>query len=332
MAKDILFITGATGFIGAWVALASLKAGYRVRLSVRRSEQIETLQKRFSEHAGNIEFVLIPDFTAPNAFAEGIAGAGYVIHVASPMLGKGSDFKRDFVAPAVTGTISVLNTAKTTPSVKRVLVMSSILAILPLGILEGKDESHPTDFDENLELPDGPEGAGRKYQGSKILAHKATEKWVIENQPGFPVLTFHPTFVIGPSLSQKTPGEIDDINKFFLDTVRSGDIVIPSIFVDVRDVAEAFIKGLDSKVSQWQTFPLSTNPPLSWDDIAIKVQALYPNAGFKLKSPIPAGPAMQPSTEAAESILGLKWTSQEEMIRGVIDQQLVLEAHQIASE
>lgn len=45
MAMKTVFITGATGFIGSRVAEDTLQAGYRVRLSIRRAEQQQSLEK-----------------------------------------------------------------------------------------------------------------------------------------------------------------------------------------------------------------------------------------------------------------------------------------------
>jgi nucleoside-diphosphate-sugar epimerase len=36
MSSGLIFITGATGFIGVTTADAALKAGYRLRISVRK--------------------------------------------------------------------------------------------------------------------------------------------------------------------------------------------------------------------------------------------------------------------------------------------------------
>ena len=135
MAQELVLITGATGFIGSQTALSALKAGYRVRLSVRKPDQIEKLKKLFSEFVGSLDFAVVSDFTAPDAFKSAVEGVDYIFHLASPMVGQGSDFQNDYVAPAVKGTESILFSAKEQPSIKRVIVMSSILGLLPLGAL-----------------------------------------------------------------------------------------------------------------------------------------------------------------------------------------------------
>jgi len=139
MSQPLIFITGATGFIGSHVVSQSLAANYRVRLSVRKEEQISALRKLFSKHPANLDFVVIPDFASPDRFIKALEHATYVFHLASPMPGKGTDFKSDYLEPAVQGTISLLDAANKVQSIKRIVVVSSLLALISLdGLATGK--------------------------------------------------------------------------------------------------------------------------------------------------------------------------------------------------
>ncbi|CAI0652285.1 unnamed protein product [Colletotrichum noveboracense] len=320
MSASLIFITGATGFIGSQIALSVLKAGYRVRLSVRREEQIQKLQEAFPTFADQLQFILVPYFTN---------------RMPSPMVGQGAEFQEGYINPAVQGTLSVLDAAKATPSVKRVLITSSVLALLPLeslfemagdGLVVRERAGIDLPVDVNMELPEGLPGHTIKYQGSKILAHQVTENWVNKNNPSFKVLTLHPSFVTGPSLLQKKAEEIDSINYLFLDAVRTGNITFPPVLVDVRDVAEAFTRALTASVpADFQEFVLS-GVTTSWNEIAGVVQKLYPAADYKLKPPVEGAPTMSAETKAADEILGMKWKPLEELIRGVVDVQLAFKA------
>lgn len=135
MSQPLIFITGATGFIGSHVVSQSLAAGHKVRLSVRKEGQISALRKVFSQHAANLDFAVIPDFTSPTRFSKALEGVTYVFHLASPMPGKGSDFKSDYLEPAVQGTIALLDAAKKIESIKRVVIVSSLLALIPVEAL-----------------------------------------------------------------------------------------------------------------------------------------------------------------------------------------------------
>jgi nucleoside-diphosphate-sugar epimerase len=120
MPQDLVFITGATGFIGAETVRDILTAGYRVRLSVRKESQTSGLKDLFAAHVDKIDFVVVPDITTPGAFDSTLDGVTYVIHAASPMPGKGQDVRKDYVDPAVLGTESILKSASRKPDIKRV--------------------------------------------------------------------------------------------------------------------------------------------------------------------------------------------------------------------
>ena len=131
MASSLVFITGATGFIGSHVVAQNLEAGHRVRLSVRKESQIDGLKSLYSRYVDSIEFLVVPDLSTSDAFKSALQNVVYIFHLASPMPGKGSDFKTDYLLPAEQGTISLLNAARATSTVKRVVITSSVLALLP---------------------------------------------------------------------------------------------------------------------------------------------------------------------------------------------------------
>lgn len=128
--------TGATGFIGAATASAALKAGYRLRVSVRKDSQISKLKGIFSEYTNKIEFVIVPDITASNAFSNVLDGVDHILHLASPIAS--SIKKEEMFPPALEGTLSILKSAKEVGSIKKVVITSSSLALEPLdGAPEG---------------------------------------------------------------------------------------------------------------------------------------------------------------------------------------------------
>jgi UDP-glucose 4-epimerase len=135
MPKSLVFITGSTGFIGSHVVLQTLDAGYKVRLSVRKEVQIEGLKKLFSKRINDVDFVVIPDLSISSAFDSALKDVEYVFHLASPMPGKGNDFKEEYLNPAVQGTTAILDAAKKFSTIKRVVIVSSILALVPLDAL-----------------------------------------------------------------------------------------------------------------------------------------------------------------------------------------------------
>lgn len=134
MSNELIFITGATGFIGSATAVAALEAGYRLRVCLRKpSEQLENL---LSEYSDQVEFVIVPDLTDEAAFDDKLNGVDYVLHLASP-LPHGTD-KQTYFPPAVKGTTALLKAAAKVPTIKKVVITSSIVALIPLtGIPTG---------------------------------------------------------------------------------------------------------------------------------------------------------------------------------------------------
>jgi nucleoside-diphosphate-sugar epimerase len=80
-------ITGVSGHIGFCVLATALGAGYRVRATVRRAEQIDIIRatKSIRPFSDTLDMVVVPDILKDGAFDDVLNGVKYVIHVASPM-------------------------------------------------------------------------------------------------------------------------------------------------------------------------------------------------------------------------------------------------------
>jgi nucleoside-diphosphate-sugar epimerase len=129
MPKSTVFVTGGTGFIGAQVAALALRTGYKVKLSVRREAQIDTLRRGLGDVSGDLDFVVITDYTKENAFDTALQGVDHVIHLASPLPKPGEDL----LTPAVKGTTSILRSATRVTSIKKVVITGSVASLIPLG-------------------------------------------------------------------------------------------------------------------------------------------------------------------------------------------------------
>jgi nucleoside-diphosphate-sugar epimerase len=104
MSGGLIFITGGTGYVGSKVLDVTLREGHRVRLSVRKESQVQTVKDRFPEHVDKLSFAIIADITQADAIRPALDGVDHIFHLASPMAGKAEDFKTDYAEPAVAGT------------------------------------------------------------------------------------------------------------------------------------------------------------------------------------------------------------------------------------
>ncbi|KAF7910154.1 hypothetical protein BELL_1500g00010 [Botrytis elliptica] len=327
MSSGLVFITGATGFIGASTALAALKAGYRLRISVRKESQIESLKNIFSDHTNSLEFVVIPDITVPGAFSKVLDNVEYVLHLASP-LAESID-KDKIYRPAIEGTLNIMRDAAKVASIKKVVITSSIAALTPLegptdGLVLKEDTSLDLSVDINRDYNEGNDflTAFKIYHASKLLANQASWEFFEKESPGFVLITIHPSLVFGHNLVQKSAEEIQgSTNGLLFGSIMNGaqsDGVLLSVYVG--DVADAHVKALNPALDSSSSY-LVSGQPMTWKDVVEVLQKDYSAVPYKVV-PSTNPKVAKTDTSKAERELGLQWAKPEKIIKEVMDQQL----------
>ncbi|PIA93467.1 putative oxidoreductase [Cercospora beticola] len=327
--SELIFITGASGFIGSQTAKSVLQAGYRIRLSIRQKEQEQELRDILKDASQDkIEFAHIPDLTTPGAFEEALEGVDYVFHLASPMPGKGEDFREDYVKPAVSGSLAILQEALKHEQIKFVVVTSSILALIPLGGLSDSSAPIKANTGEKLpvsadmKFPDGAAGHGAKYSASKILAHQATRDFVEKEKPEYKLVTFHPVLVIGESLVQKNFDQLDGMNQVLWSSLHSTQPTMPSTFVDVKQCAESHVNAVRNyeKLKNGTEYGLSS-PAVAWNEVAKFVKQEFPQVQVKLDDGPSLSSKFEVDTEPADRDLKIQWRPVQDVVRDTLGQQ-----------
>jgi nucleoside-diphosphate-sugar epimerase len=173
-----------------------------------------------------------------------------------------------------------------------------------------------------MTFPAGFDGYGLKYQASKILAHQASNQFLQDQNPHFQVITLHPTFVLGPSLVQKSAGDVNGVVGMFMQSLTSEKPVFPSTCVDVRDVADAMLATMDANIERNGEEFIISGVKFTWEDVVTYVNKAYPQVTVNLRPPFEK--PFDATASKAERILGAKWRSMEEIIGSVLDQQLAL--------
>jgi dihydroflavonol-4-reductase len=104
MSKQLVLVTGGSGFLGAWCIVKLLQAGYRVRTTVRslkRAPDVRAMVKKGGAEPGqDLEFV-VADLLSDAGWPEAVAGCMFVLHVASPLPVKAPKHEDEVVSSTI---------------------------------------------------------------------------------------------------------------------------------------------------------------------------------------------------------------------------------------
>lgn len=240
--KPVL-VTGGSGYLASWIIKMLLEDGINVHATVRDPtsvQKVEHIQALESESGGQLK-LFKSDLLDKGSFDEPIQDCELVIHTASPFFITGiKNPEEELIRPAKEGTKNVLESANRNPSVKRIVLTSSVVAIYgdnaDIELVEGnvftEKEWNVTSSADH-----------QPYSYSKTIAEK--EAWAIaEKQDQWDLLTINPGWILGPSLSKRTDSmSISTMIEFGNGTYKSGVPRLWNGIVDVRDVAAAHIRA-----------------------------------------------------------------------------------------
>ncbi len=127
--SDAVLVTGVSGYIGQHCAAELLRAGFRVRGSVRDAGRSERVRAAIAGVApvDRLDFVEL-DLLADAGWDAAMAGYRYVLHVASPYATVEARQASAIIEPALQGTKRALAAARDA-GVERVVVTSSVVAM-----------------------------------------------------------------------------------------------------------------------------------------------------------------------------------------------------------
>jgi nucleoside-diphosphate-sugar epimerase len=230
-------VTGGSGYIASWIVKYLLDQGYTVRTSVRKlsdKEKYRHLTQAAANSPGKLE-VFEADLMIQASFDSMIDGCEVVIHTASPFRITGvKDFVKEVIDPALVGTQNVLGSVNRSSTVKKVILTASVASVYgDAADISGKDKKVFTGKDWNTTST----VSHQPYSYSKTVAEK--EAWnIASGQSRWELVTVHPGFVLGPSLTPRTDStSIDFMISFMKGQFRFGSPDLWFGIVDVRDAA-----------------------------------------------------------------------------------------------
>jgi nucleoside-diphosphate-sugar epimerase len=241
--KMPVMVTGGTGYMASWIIKMLLEEGINVNATVRDPLDIQKVGHLTALAKGSPGKLKLfkADLLDSGSFDEPMQGCELVIHTASPFfITRIRNPEEELLRPAKEGTRNILETANRTPSIKRVVLTSSVVAIfgdnadiqkIPGGIFTEKDWNVTSSAEH------------QPYSYSKTIAEK--EAWVIaKEQDQWDLVTINPGWILGPSISKRKDSmSINTMIQFGDGTYKMGGPELWNGIVDVRDVASAHIKA-----------------------------------------------------------------------------------------
>ena len=182
-AKDRVFITGASGFVGSAVARELSRAGFALYALVRAGSPRGNLDGLDTEIVGG-------DMRDERAVFAAAKGARYVFHVAADYRLWAPD-PGEIVKANVEGTRMVMEAAKAAGA-ERIVYTSSVATLKLHEDGAPADESAPLREDEAI-------GA---YKRSKVAAERLVERMIAD---GLPAVIVNPSTPVGPRDRRPTP-------------------------------------------------------------------------------------------------------------------------------
>ena len=243
--KSPVVLTGATGYLGSQILRILLERGYEVRITSRNTTKTlgENWLKPFLKEYNDKLSVHHGDLLEDGSFDKVMDGAKGLSHAASPFKIEGiKDPVKELIEPAKKGTRNVIQSAEKANTVESIVVTSSVAAAYGDAVdIRMHEESVFSEKHWNVTSNE----KHQPYSYSKTEAEK--EAWRLEEGKSWKLSTINPGFIVGPSVTDRDDStSIQMITNMLNGKFKQG---VPDLYftmVDVRDVAEAHVKALES--------------------------------------------------------------------------------------
>ncbi|XP_061996353.1 phenylacetaldehyde reductase-like [Rosa rugosa] len=311
--RKVVCVTGASGFIASWLVKILLQRGYVVKATVRDPNDPKKTEHLLSLDGAEERLHLFKaDLLEEGSFDLVVDGCEGIFHTASPVLFSSiSDPQAELIDPAVKGTLNVLKSCVKFTTIKRVVLTSSMAAV----IINGRPLTSNVEVDETwFSDPLVCEELKAWYFLSKTLAEEAAWKFAKEN--GIDMVTINPAYVMGPLL-QPT---LNYTAEMVLNLKNDAHEVTNAYYLstDVRDVASAHIQAFEVPSASGRYCLVANVTPIFK---ALKIlEQLHPTLCPPeiCEHDIPSAPEYQISQEKAKS-LGVSFLPLEVSLRDTIE-------------
>ncbi|KAF8506213.1 hypothetical protein JB92DRAFT_2963251 [Gautieria morchelliformis] len=255
--NSLIAITGVSGYIASYTGLWALRAGHRVRGTVRSMARAESLKAGYEKHGipadelnKRLEFVIVDDLSSEEQWTNAFENVDGVLHAA---MSRDDLSDPQLIPVTVAATLSLLRAAKKIPSIKRVVFVSTLwsIRIPPMHsdrVLTARDWNDEVlnIFENNLPVDHDPmlKRASHffPYTVAKIKVERAA--WEFVKETSFDLVATLPGTTMGPMLH----GELASTPRMAAAGLRNDTTAAKYLpnqwFVDVRDCGRLLFLAL----------------------------------------------------------------------------------------
>ncbi|KAK3035177.1 hypothetical protein RJ639_034565 [Escallonia herrerae] len=305
-------VTGASGFVASWIVKFLLQRGYTVKASVRNPNDPNKIGHLLAlDGAKERLHMFKANLLEEGSFDAEISGCDGVFHTASPFFYAAADPQAELIDPAVNGTLNVLGACAKAPSVKRVVVTSSVAAVA----INRRPKTADVVIDETWwSDPDFSREMKLWYVLSKTLAEDAA--WKFAKEKGIDMVTMNPAMIIGPLLQPTLNTSATEILGMI-----NGAKTFPNSsmgWVNVKDVANAHIQAFEIPSASGRYCLVER--VAHYSEVVDILRKLYPSYKLpeKCADDQPFRPIYQISKEKAKT-LGIDFIPLEESIKETVE-------------
>ncbi|KAJ3760758.1 hypothetical protein EV360DRAFT_80863 [Lentinula raphanica] len=315
-----ILVTGANGFLGAHIVKEALDSGYIVRGTVRSTQKAEELKKIFP--SDKFETAIVPDLIEGD-YSEALKGESSSL-----------DPKKDFLDPAINGTLNILRAAHAA-GIKRVLVTSTVGTTLSkpemmsIDTTYGADDWLPLTYEQ---AASGTLPGFVVYLASKKYAELAAWDFAKEH-PELNLTVLNPTVIYGPVIHPISSMKSLNASNLAIYSLINGSKVIPPdtvpIFCDVVSSAKLHVRAIESKETYGKRVIFTKGPGTMYQMLDI-IHKARPELADRLPAlpeadPLAGKPFSKFDTAIANDILGIPGLDLEQTVLSTVDSLLELE-------
>ncbi|KAK1572679.1 NAD dependent epimerase/dehydratase [Colletotrichum navitas] len=291
---SLVLVTGVNGYLGSHVADQFLHYGYNVRGTVRDVVSSGWLCDLFEGKygKGRFELVSVPDMTTEGAYNEVVKGTSAFIHVAAVV--RVTPNPHEVIPITVEGSLNALKAAYAEPGVRRFVLTSSSVAVVPADPVTYKQQPHVITHDtwsaDAVELayappPYTPDRSIIVYSASKVESEKAVWDYHKEHRharPDLVVNTVLPNVNFGKCLDVANQGYRTSaglIACLWKGVEIPEGVKVPYYFVDVQDTGVLHVAAaVLPEVQDERIFAFAE--PFNWNRVLAILRQQNPDRSF----------------------------------------------------